>query len=123
MKRSDAFLLIAYAVCLSFGQILFKYSAKNLTDRPCGISCLVDRLANSASFWFAVTIYGLLTLFWVWILSRVSLVTAYPFVALCFVLVPAMSWVAFGERVGGAYVLGTILILAGLGLIFMEVGK
>lgn len=123
MRYIDIFLLIAYAVCLSVGQVLFKFSSQSLAGGSSSINDVIMRLAASPSFWSAIIIYGALTVLWVWILSRVTLVAAYPFVALCFVLVPVMSRLAFGERIGAGYIMGTGLIMAGLGLIFLEVGK
>ena len=62
----------------------------------------------------AAALYAGLTVFWTWLLSRVPLSHAYPFVALGFVFVPAMAWAWFGERVGAGYVVGLLLIVAGL---------
>ena len=123
MRLTDILLLVAYAVFMSIGQVIFKYSSQSLVGAESGAFGILHRLAMSPTFWLAIVLYGALTVLWVWILSRVSLVAAYPFVALCFVLVPIMSRYAFGERVGANYLIGSALVLAGLGFIFGEIGK
>ena len=55
--------------------------------------------------------------FWTWLLGRVPLNYAYPIVALCFVLVPLMSWLFFGERAGPMYFVGLLFIVIGIAII------
>lgn len=112
LRWIDIALLVGYAGALSLGQVLFK-SASSAVAGPGGIA-LLGRLLASPSFVLAAAIYAALTVYWTWLLSRVPLSHAYPFVALCFVFVPLMAWARFGERVSGGYGVGLVLILAGL---------
>jgi len=66
------------------------------------------------AFYIALAIYGVATLLWVWILSRVPLSQAYPWVAGGIALVSLLSWYVFGERFGGLFWLGIGLIVMGI---------
>jgi hypothetical protein len=47
----------------------------------------------------ALALYGFSTLLWIWILSRASLMQAYPWVAANMAIVRSIGWLAFGGRV------------------------
>lgn len=115
MTRLDAALLVVYALALSLGQVLFKFAAPIAADAR-GLDLLL-RLARSPAFVCAAALYAALTVYWTWLLSRVPLSRAYPFIALCFVFVPLMARLFFGERIVPAYLVGVALIVAGLGVI------
>jgi len=110
---SQIALLVAYAVALAGGQLLFKMAAmRGATDGPLG-----ERIAGSllnGYFAAAVVLYAALTVLWVWILSFTPLSRAYPFVALAFALTPALGAMMFSEPVSVRLVIGIVLILGGL---------
>jgi drug/metabolite transporter (DMT)-like permease len=108
----DILLLFGYTAALSLGQILFKMASGRVQDA--GGTALLVRLFTSPSFLTAGALYAGLAVYWTWLLARVPLSYAFPFVALCFVFVPAMAWIRFGERVGSGYGIGLVLIIAGL---------
>jgi len=64
----------------------------------------------------ALILYAAATLLWIWILSRVNLSLAYPWVAVGMVIVPLLGWLVFGERVGSIFWLGVAFIVIGVGL-------
>lgn len=106
-------LLALYALGMAGGQILFKLAANGV-----GVQAnLLTGLLQSPVFWLAVALYGVLTVLWVWLLTRVPLVYAYPFVTLAFVFTPLLAVTLLNERVGGGYVLGSALLIAGLAVI------
>ncbi len=51
----------------------------------------------------------LTTLGWIWCLQELPLSRAYLFMALAYIFVPGLSWLAFGETPGWQYFLGTVL--------------
>jgi drug/metabolite transporter (DMT)-like permease len=118
LTSSDIALLVAYASSLAFGQVLFKIAAGRLPSS----GSLLERLlaiAFSPAFISAVVLYGLLSVFWVWLLTIVPLSVAYPFVALSFVLTLLAGVLIFGEPfsirlvVGGALVVSGLLVITG----------
>jgi drug/metabolite transporter (DMT)-like permease len=65
-------------------------------------------------FLTALSLYGLLAVLWVWVLTFTPLSRAYPFVALAFALTPALAGLLFGETISPRLVIGTLLIVCGL---------
>lgn len=62
----------------------------------------------------AATLCGLAALSWVIALQFIPLNRAYPFMALGFLLVPAAGWLFFGEQISIPYLIGLVLIVAGV---------
>ena len=104
--------LAIFTVMLAVGQLLFKKSGLSIRGLPLG-EALVN-LAQLPAFYAALVLYGLATLLWVWLLSRVTLMQAYPWVAAGVVIIPLLSAAVFGERVNATYWLGAALIVAGI---------
>ena len=104
--------LLVFVTILVAGQVLFKSAATALKDKP-----LVEgfwRLAQTPVFYGAVTLYAAATLLWIWILSRVPLSQAYPWVALAMALVPVFGVFVFNERFATSYWLGIALVVVGV---------
>lgn len=104
--------LLGISALLAAGQSLFKLSALSLQDA--GRTGGLLSLATIPSFWLALALYGLGTLFWIIVLQTVPLSRAYPFMALAFVLVPLLAVVIFKESLSLTYVVGAALIVAGV---------
>jgi drug/metabolite transporter (DMT)-like permease len=109
---ANAFWLLTFAVLLALGQLLFK--RVGLEARAQSLLDSLSAMFRSPSFYAAVMLYGLSTLLWIWILSRVSLSKAYPWVAVTMTIVPLLSWLVFGERVQPMYWLGILLVILGV---------
>ena len=110
-------LLIAYAVGMSGGQVLFKMAAirYGLAD-----GTTTERILNllyNLYFLSALALYAGLAILWVWILNFTPLSRAYPFVALAFALTPLLAALLFGEAMSLRLSLGILLVLCGLFLI------
>jgi undecaprenyl phosphate-alpha-L-ara4N flippase subunit ArnE len=98
-------LAIGTVAGMAAGQVLFKLAATR--------GNVVDILAAPA-LWAGLVLYGAVTLMWVLLLRQIDLARAYPFIAFTFILVPALSVLLLGERVGPYYALGVALIVAGI---------
>lgn len=95
---------------LAIGQLLFKASANAMAGSSAGFfspRALTLLLT-------AMTLYGLITLAWVWLLKHAELGKIYPFMALAFVLVPLGSHYFYGEAFAPRYFAGIALIVLGL---------
>ena len=112
MKPVDYFYLALVPVLLSAGQVLFKETADAAVTHS--LSRFLVALLASPSFWAALFIYGGATFLWIFFLSRVPLSKAMPFVALTFIIVPAIGAAFFGERLNLLYWLGVLIILVGV---------
>lgn len=107
--------MIAYALGLLAGQILFKMSAR----APANANSLYAKLwavATSPYFILAMILYLSLSLAWVWILTQIPLSKAYPIVAINFVLTAIAGTVLFDEHLHPMNWLGLILIVIGIAL-------
>jgi drug/metabolite transporter (DMT)-like permease len=102
-------IVIACALGIAIGQILFKLSANaaKLADNFFSPPALIWLFA-------ALCLYGLTTLVWVWVLQKTDLGRVYPFMALAFLVVPVLSYFVFAERFSSNYLIGLGLIFVGL---------
>ena len=89
------FLLLLNAAALAAGQLLFKSTAIRVMGLP--FVAMVSKIALVPSFYAACLLYAAATVVWVWILARLPLSTAYPFVGLSFVMVSLAGWCLSGR--------------------------
>lgn len=106
--------LAIFTIMLACGQVMFKRVGLALQGHS-GMDAIMPVL-REPSLYVALIIYGAATLLWIWILSRVTLIQAYPWVAVGMVIVPLLGWVVFGERVAPVFWLGVLFIVVGIGL-------
>lgn len=112
--------LLGFTLLLAAGQLLFKKVGLELR----GGGALSDgalRVLKQPTLYAALTLYGVATLLWIWILSRVPLSRAYPYVALGVAFVPLASMMMFGERVRPVFWVGVALI--GIGIMVTQIGN
>jgi len=120
MNAFNATLLVLYAAGMSIGQILFKFAADRSKGEAAG--GFLGALLRDGYFLAAIVIYAGLTVLWVWLLTRVPLSRAYPFVVLSFAFTPALASVVFGESIGLWYLVGLGLIVSGLAILVWKAG-
>ena len=105
-------LLMIYSLLLSSGQILFKIAASGINSLD-NQESFVLRLIYQPAFWGACFIYGVTTVLWVWLLTRMPMSIAYPFVTFALIIVPLLSSRFFAESLSIQYWVGAGLIVAG----------
>ena len=106
--------LALFTMMLAAGQVLFKKIGLSIRQES-----LVDGLllaAREPTLYAALALYGCATLLWIWILSRVPLSQAYPWVAGGVALVPLLGCWFFGEQIRPTFWLGVVLIILGIGV-------
>jgi drug/metabolite transporter (DMT)-like permease len=101
---------------ISVGQLLLKLAAVNMSN-PRIPSISIAGFGVNAYLVAGVGILGISTLLWVWVLRTVPLGIAYPFMALCFIIVPALGIFVLGEPVGWKTVVGSLLVVCGVAII------
>jgi drug/metabolite transporter (DMT)-like permease len=108
----NIFGLASFTVLLAIGQVLFKKVALGIRGLPLddGFSAAL----RDPVLYAALTLYGLTTLLWIWLLSRVPLSQAYPWVAVGSAIVPLLAWYIYNERIAPVFWVGVALIMAGL---------
>ena len=110
MHLKDALLCASFSLALPIGQTLFKFAAEN-NARLSGP--LLLRLATNIPLLSAFAWYGLTSLLWFYILTRVPLSFAYAFSIVGSGLVPLIAWWVFKEPLGWRFAVGYALMLAG----------
>jgi len=101
--------VVACVLCIGLGQVLFKATAVAIQE-----SGTIFALRPAMIFSSAFVLYSLTAIGWVMLLRYVDLGKIYPFNALAFVVVPVLSAYFFGERFGPTYIVGAVLIGAGI---------
>ncbi|MDI6838223.1 transporter [Ciceribacter thiooxidans] len=96
---------------IATGQVLFKLTSGTTGDLS--VRGLVN-LALNPLLVSALAIYGAGTLIWIYVLKSVPLTLAYSFMGLTFFFVPLLAQMFLGETITLRYVIGTVLIIAGL---------
>ena len=111
MKPLYLVIVLACVFAISSGQILFRKTGLQVEE----LGVFHPKTLTIAIVTFAL--YGIASLAWIFVLRKVPLALAYPFVALSFVLVPLFSRYFFGEPLTVAYFAGAACIVLGIGVI------
>lgn len=109
MTLTTVAMILVTLTMLACGQVLFKLaSATVVFSRP--------ETLMSWTLFFALAIYGLATVLWLAVLTRVPLSQAFPFYGLSFLLVPVFAWFFLGESIparvwagGGVIAIGILI--------------
>lgn len=113
-------LLVLTPVMVALGQVMFKVTGARLASQP---ALPFHAIATSPIFIGALVIYGLATLVWIYVLKSVPLSYAYTFMALTFVIVPALAGFWLNEPIPPRFYLGAGLIVAGLVTVWSSAGQ
>jgi multidrug transporter EmrE-like cation transporter len=75
------------------------------------------RAAKEPRLWLGLTLFGISSIFWLVVLSRVPLSVAYPFVGISYVLIVLMSRLVLNEAVPALRWVGVLVVALGLTII------
>jgi undecaprenyl phosphate-alpha-L-ara4N flippase subunit ArnE len=98
-------LLILASLCSALGQVFFKYGA---VDRSAFIEFINPWLMIGLFF------YATCAVLWIYCMSKVPLVAAFPFTVLAIMLTLTAGIYIFGETTSSTYWYGVALVLTGL---------
>lgn len=108
---NDYVLLFANVILLVIGQTLFKLGI----EKSGGLQWL--QLATSGYIWGGLALYGIATMVWFAVLSRLPLSVAYPLQSTAYVFGLLAAWMIFRETIALKQWLGVAIIIAGAYLI------
>jgi multidrug transporter EmrE-like cation transporter len=118
MKLLDVLLVLLSVSLSSLSQIVLKRgmtsAAIQEVIRDGGVAKAVMAIAMSPSVIGGLACFGLSAVFWLFVLSRIPLSLAYPFVALGIVATVFAGAALFGETTGWQSFAGVLLIVAGV---------
>jgi drug/metabolite transporter (DMT)-like permease len=97
---------------LAVGQLLFKRSGIAIAGKAPAQA--VSALIALPAFWLSLALYGVATILWIVVLSRVSLARTYPWVALTVVLVPLLASRVYHEQLPVPFWFGMVVLVCGL---------
>jgi multidrug transporter EmrE-like cation transporter len=120
--KATVFVFILGSVALSAGaQVILKWGMSGAAvQRALEAGSLPNTLlaiAGSGGVLLGLSMYFASALVWLFVLARVDVSYAYPFVGLGFVLTMLSGWLILGEDVGILRIVGTLLVAAGVVLI------
>lgn len=107
---------IIFCVFLSTGaQLILKAGANRINEN------LENATGAWSIFWTIVNmpiiigmcIYVISAVTWIWILTKVDISIAYPFISLGFIMTLFFGWWVFDESLTTPKIVGTILIMVG----------
>ncbi len=107
---------IIAAIISAFGQVLLKYAMLKHGAISFTLKGLFH-LLTEVRLIVALVIYAVALLMWLHILSKIPLSTAYPVLAITYVIVPVLSIYFFAERISHMQILGICFVLVGVALI------
>lgn len=101
------------------GQLILKYAIgrMNLSMEETGPVGYYVRLFTTPIVLLGFLMYGVSSLFWLFILSKLPLSLAYPLVSMGYVLVVFFSWLLLREHVSIARMIGVAVICCGVALL------
>lgn len=101
------------------GQLILKYAIGrlNLSMEETGPIGYYVKLFTTPIVLLGFLMYGVSSLFWLFILSKLPLSLAYPLVSMGYVLVVFFSWLLLREHVSIARIIGVGIICCGVALL------
>jgi len=121
MNVAQVVLILLCVFGISLGQLFFKLAADSFAQM--GFMQMLYRFPTNPYLVVGLVAYAFSTALWIWVLRLVPLSSAYPFMAVAFILVPLMGWIVFGEQLSTGYFAGLALVVAGLLVVWMSGGK
>ena len=112
MNPISAAFAIVTVVLNGSAQLLLRKAALTGANPASPVSML-----RNAWFMVGLSAYALSVLTWLFVLRRVPLAVAAPFIALVYVLVPLASRVVFDDQVSSKMWVGMLLVVCGVTLV------
>ena len=114
-------LIIASVSLSALAQLLLKAGmSTSSVQQALGHARTLDvawAVASNVQVVFGLIVYALGAVLWLFVLARVDVSFAYPFVGLGFVLTMALGWLLLQEPVGLTRLTGTALVALGVYLV------
>lgn len=115
VSPSSALLLAVNVILAILGQLAMKHGVSTIGRLDLQhIGPFLVRAASSFWIWVGIALYALSTVFWVMVLSKVSLSIAYPTLSLGYVLIVLISAIFLNEPLTSSKALGSVVIVLGV---------
>ncbi|MFB4167187.1 EamA family transporter [Virgibacillus sp. JSM 102003] len=116
MSFLNAALILTNTIILVSGQFLWKFGLQHTPPSFASVGSIIKMFFNPFIF-SGLVMYGLATILWLYILTRVPLSIAYPLQSIAYVLAVFGAFFVFDEPLTTFKIIGVLLIVAGVSLI------
>jgi EamA-like transporter family. len=115
MGATNLIVILITVFMSACAQLMLKMGASAALNpsQAVGTNDVIWRVIQSPLILSGIFTYGVSVLIWIWVLSRVELSIAYPFVGLSFIFTLLFGVFFLGEAINVAKVAGTVLIILG----------
>jgi len=117
---SLALLVVSIGFAIA-GQVTLKSAMNNIgrigTTEVRAVGTTVSRAAREPRLWAGLTLFGISSIFWLIVLSRVPLSVAYPFVGISYVAIVLLSRFVLHENVPLIRWVGVLVVATGIAII------
>lgn len=116
MKPTYLLLIIINTLILVAGQFLWKFGMTNKTH-SFGSLLQILKVLFSPYIFTGLILYGIATVLWLFILSKVQLSVAYPLQSIAYLITIVAAYFLFGEPITFWKVMGVLFIMLGVSMI------
>jgi multidrug transporter EmrE-like cation transporter len=119
-EMSNIFLIIVSVAMNALAQLAIRKGMLAVGDlgiQGGGLVSMMMRMLANGYLWLAMVLYGFSILLWMFVLSKVEVSFAYPFLSLGYGIVLVLGFFLFGEQVTLLRVAGVMVIVVGVILI------
>jgi multidrug transporter EmrE-like cation transporter len=117
---SIALLIVSVGFAIA-GQVTLKSAMNQIgrigTSEVRAVGATVSKAAREPRLWAGLTLFGISSLFWMVVLSRVPLSVAYPFVGVSYIAIVLLSRLVLHEHVPLLRWVGVLVVAAGIAII------
>lgn len=114
-------MLVFFSFGMGCGQVLLKYSAqRQVTTADSSLLIRLFALFSDWTFLLGIVSYGLLLIYWIWLLTFIPLSRAYPFTLISLVVAAIGAALFFDEPLTLPFIVGMVFI--GIGLVILSTG-
>ncbi len=107
-------LLVINVLIMTSGQLFFKGAADFINANP-NLAFPLYYLKNPW-FYAAIALFGISTIIWTQVLTKVPLSVAYPIMSCAYVLTMLGAYFFFHEQISVLSIVGVLFIMAGISL-------
>lgn len=116
MNITNAAMILLNAVMLVSGQFLWKLGLVR-KENPFESMRSIFELVFSPFILGGLVLYGMTTILWLFILSRVQISVAYPMQSVAYIISAIGAYYLFGESLTWLKILGCLIILIGVAMV------
>ncbi len=124
IKLKEIVMILSCVILNSIAQIFLKLGMNSMGRNfsASGFSNIPSLISNS-NVVIGGVLYAVSFVVWLYVLSKVKLSYAYPFISLSYVIVVILGLFILNEKISSAAWLGILLVVIGVSLIGMNIGN